>query len=100
MPEPRSTTVTKKAPGKARQAAAAVDPTGLLETLAKGVVLTADRIQEVLDDAVRRGRMTRDDAEELARVLIETGRRQTEELVRTLRRESDRARRAAEKRLG
>lgn len=62
------------------RAAQAVDPTGLLEILARGVVLTADRIQEAMDDAVRRGRMTRADAEELARLLIEAGRRQTEEL--------------------
>jgi polyhydroxyalkanoate synthesis regulator phasin len=75
VPEPTSSS-------SARKAATAVDPTGALEALAKGILLTADRIQEAMDDAVRRGRMTRDDAEDLARLLIETGRKQTEELLR------------------
>ena len=84
MPQPRSSSGLKGVPRKPKApaaAAAAVDPTGLLEVLAKGIVLTADRIQETMDDAVRRGRLTRDDAEDLARLLIETGRRQTEELL-------------------
>jgi hypothetical protein len=61
-----------------------LDPTSLVELLTKGVVLTTDRIQATLDDAVQRGRMTRDDAEELARTLVESGRRQTEELLSDL----------------
>lgn len=60
------------------------DPSTLLELLTKGIVLTTDRIQATLDDAVRRGRMTRDDAEDLARTLVESGRRQTEELRKDL----------------
>jgi hypothetical protein len=60
------------------------DPTHLVELLTKGILLTTDRIQATLDDAVQRGRMTRDDAEELARALVESGRRQTEELLADL----------------
>ncbi len=45
------------------------------------VLLTRDRIQAVLDDAVDRGRMTRSDATELASTLFERGRRQTEDLL-------------------
>ncbi|HEY8581789.1 MAG TPA: hypothetical protein VIL49_02545 [Capillimicrobium sp.] len=75
MPQPKSKS-------KRAKAAQAVDPTGLLELLARGVLLTADRIQEAMDDAVRRGRMTRDDAEDLGRLLIEAGRKQTDELRR------------------
>ena len=60
------------------------DPSSLVELLTKGIVLTTDRLQATLDDAVRRGRMTRDDAEELARALVESGRRQTEELLADL----------------
>jgi polyhydroxyalkanoate synthesis regulator phasin len=45
------------------------------------VLLTRERIQVVLDDAVDRGRMTRGDATELATTLIERGRRQTEDLL-------------------
>lgn len=48
------------------------------------VLLTRERIQEVADDAVRRGRMTADDAEDLVRNLIDRGRRQTDELMREL----------------
>jgi len=60
------------------------DPSSLVELLTKGILLTTDRIQATLDDAVQRGRMTRDDAEELARALVESGRRQTEELLSDL----------------
>jgi hypothetical protein len=54
--------------------------TNALESLARGIVLTRDRIDQTLDDAVRRGRITRGDAEELAAALIGTGRRQAQEL--------------------
>jgi hypothetical protein len=50
------------------------------------VMLSRDRIQETLEDAVRRGRVTRSDANELAGELLRRGRAQTEELL-------DRARR-------
>ena len=45
------------------------------------VVLTRDRIQEVLDDAAARGRVTRSDANELATELVDRGRQQTEQLL-------------------
>jgi polyhydroxyalkanoate synthesis regulator phasin len=45
------------------------------------VVLTRDRIQEVLDDAAERGRVTRSDANELASELMNRGRQQTEQLL-------------------
>jgi hypothetical protein len=52
-----------------------------------------------MDDAVQRGRMTRDDAEDLARLLIDAGRKQTEELLHDVEslvgRASDGARRVA-----
>ena len=47
---------------------------GLRDALAKSVMLTGDRIQEVVDDAVKRGRMTRTDAEDLVQRLISLGR--------------------------
>jgi polyhydroxyalkanoate synthesis regulator phasin len=53
----------------------------LRELLAGGVMLTAQRVQEAMDDAVRRGKMTRRDAEELARGLVDTGRRQSFDLL-------------------
>jgi hypothetical protein len=39
----------------------------------EALVLTRERIQEVLDDAVQRGRMTRDDASELLAELVRRG---------------------------
>jgi polyhydroxyalkanoate synthesis regulator phasin len=92
------------------QTSPSADPTSLVELLTKGIVLTTDRIQATLDDAVRRGRMTRDDAEDLTRALVDSGRKQTEDLLHDLealigrsidaagdasRRAGDRARRVA-----
>jgi polyhydroxyalkanoate synthesis regulator phasin len=45
------------------------------------VVLTAERLQETLDDTVRRGRITRDDAERLLQDLLTIGRKQTEDVL-------------------
>jgi polyhydroxyalkanoate synthesis regulator phasin len=55
------------------------------------LVLTRERIQEVLDDAVERGRMTRDDATQLLAELVRRGTAPAAGLLR----EVDRARRAA-----
>jgi polyhydroxyalkanoate synthesis regulator phasin len=78
----RSTSTTKRAaptPPPADDALARLS--GLRDTLTKGVMLTGDRIQEVVDDAVKRGRMTRSDAEDLVQRLISLGRKQTEDLI-------------------
>jgi polyhydroxyalkanoate synthesis regulator phasin len=56
----------------------------LREHLARGIVLTAERIQATLDDTVRRGRMTRDDAEDLVQSLVDIGRKQTEDVLADL----------------
>jgi polyhydroxyalkanoate synthesis regulator phasin len=60
----------------------------LRDAIARGVVaplnlvmLTRDRIEEVLDDAVSRGRMTADDAQELVRNLLDRGRKQTNDVL-------------------
>jgi polyhydroxyalkanoate synthesis regulator phasin len=45
------------------------------------VVLSRERLQEAFDEAVRRGRMTRDDAEHLVSSLVSQGRRQTEGVI-------------------
>jgi polyhydroxyalkanoate synthesis regulator phasin len=77
MPQPRKGKPTAPAAGPS-------DPSSLVELLAKGLLLTTDRIQAAMDDAVQRGRMTRDDAEDLVASLVETWRRQTEEMLRDL----------------
>src|SRR5262249_34312972 len=48
------------------------------------VMLTRDRIEESLDDAVSRGRMTSADAQKLATDLLSRGRKQTNEVLRDL----------------
>ena len=44
------------------------------------VVVTRERLQEALDEAVERGRMTRDDAGALLADLLQRGRKQTDDL--------------------
>jgi hypothetical protein len=51
------------------------------EHLTRGFILTGERLQETMDDSVRRGRITRDDAEELLQSLVTIGRKQTEEIL-------------------
>ena len=57
------------------------------------VILRRERIQETLDEAAQRGRVTRSDANDLASLLIQRGREQTDELVDRLMRGADKARR-------
>jgi polyhydroxyalkanoate synthesis regulator phasin len=45
------------------------------------IVLTRERIQETLDEAAERGRVTRSDANELVDALVARGRQQTEQLM-------------------
>jgi polyhydroxyalkanoate synthesis regulator phasin len=52
--------------------------TALRDTLRKGVVLTADGVKATLDDAVKRGRITRKDATELSQSLLSSGRSQAD----------------------
>lgn len=83
----------KPRPAAARKPAAAAAAAGhstdelaanlgmLRERLVSSLTLTSDRLQETVDDAVRRGRMTRKDAEELLSTLVAAGRTQTEALL-------------------
>jgi polyhydroxyalkanoate synthesis regulator phasin len=48
------------------------------------VILTRERIEEVLADAASRGRMTTDDAQNVAAGLIELGRKQTNDVLKDL----------------
>ena len=52
-----------------------IDPLGLL-------LLTRERIQEVLDEAAARGRITRSDANDLVTELVNRGRQQTDDLLK------------------
>jgi polyhydroxyalkanoate synthesis regulator phasin len=50
------------------------------------VLLTRERIQETLDDAAERGRLTRSDANDLVAELVQRGRQQTEDVLADLER--------------
>jgi hypothetical protein len=110
MPQPRQTSRKKASAPRSRGGSATKDP-GLREQLSRYldprevVVLTRDRVQEAVDDAVERGRMTRNDATALVAALFERSRAQTDDLIAQLEdivtgtptrivREVDRARRA------
>jgi hypothetical protein len=110
MPPARQTGRKKPSTNRSRGGSTTKDP-GLREQLSRYldprevVVLTRDRVQEAVDDAVDRGRMTRNDATALVTTLFERGRSQTDDLITQLEalvtgtptrivREVDRARRA------
>lgn len=50
------------------------------DALQRALVLSTERVQSVLEDAVVRGRMTRRDAEDLAANLVNLGREQAQAL--------------------
>jgi polyhydroxyalkanoate synthesis regulator phasin len=110
MPQSRQTT-RKKAASASGSRGTANDAEGVREQLARFldprevVVLTRERVQEAVDDAVERGRMTRNDATALVTALFERGKAQTDDLISQIEgvvtgtptrivREVDRARRA------
>jgi polyhydroxyalkanoate synthesis regulator phasin len=70
------------------------------DALEHSVTLSRERLQDVVDDAVKRGRMTRDDANELVSSLISRSRRYSDELVKQLERLLDQAQREIETRTG
>ncbi|MFP5379618.1 MAG: hypothetical protein ACLGHP_07700 [Vicinamibacteria bacterium] len=92
MPQPRKSgsSARKPRPGAAapsdasrgREDQLADALSALRDLLSRGVVIAAERLQETVDDAARRGRMTRQDAEELAQNLLAIGRRQTQDTLR------------------
>ncbi len=69
-------TASKASP--AREEAVQANLGALRDILRKGVVLTADGIKATLDDAVKRGRITRKDATELSQSLLSAGRSQAD----------------------
>jgi polyhydroxyalkanoate synthesis regulator phasin len=50
----------------------------LRDQLRRGVVLTSDGVKTAMDDAVKRGKLTRKDATELSRHLLSSGRTQAD----------------------
>src|SRR3954451_14502592 len=86
MPPARQTGRKKGSSQRPRGGSATKDP-GLREQLSpyldprEVVVLTRERVQEAVDDAVERGRLTRHDATALVTALFERGRSQTDDLI-------------------
>ncbi len=78
--------------------------TTVRDLLARGLIITADRLQETVDEAVKRGRMTRTDAEELVANLVHIGRLQTQDAIAELEgavgRSASQTRRLARARVG
>ena len=77
----------KKSSGKGAPEAPDDDKTqstlaAIRDLLTRSLMLPSDRLRETLDDAVRRGRMTRADAEELIDRLVDVGRQQREDALR------------------
>jgi polyhydroxyalkanoate synthesis regulator phasin len=70
--------------GEERDEALLSQLAGLRKALAQSVVVTGERVQETVEDAVRRGRMTRRDAQELASAIVAASRRQTDEIRQEL----------------
>jgi polyhydroxyalkanoate synthesis regulator phasin len=95
MPSPKSPSGGSRAGGRPRSSTHRAETNaggdglpGLTEQLINRVikplglvVLSRERIQEVLDDAAERGRVTRSDANELVAELFNRGRQQTEQLL-------------------
>jgi len=48
------------------------------------IMLTRERVEEVLDDSVKRGRMTSDDAQSVVKSLVTRGRQQTDDVLANL----------------
>ncbi len=66
--------------------------------LESNVTVPRERVQEVVDDAVKRGRMTRDDANELVSTLVSRSRKATDDLMRDLEKLLEQARKGIEAR--
>ena len=66
--------------------------------LESNVTMPRERVQEVVDDAVKRGRMTRDDANELVSNLVSRSRKATDDLMRDLEKLLEQARKEVEAR--
>lgn len=77
-PKPRgqATDEPKQAGSRAEQSVQA-----FRAALGASVTIPRERLQDVVDDAVRRGRMTRGDAEELVNRLVNRGRDQADDML-------------------
>jgi hypothetical protein len=84
--KPKKAAPKKAASSKPKTKTVGIDKSfaQLRDSLEHSVTLSRDRIQEVVDDAVKRGRMTHGDAEKMIGELLKRGRKQTDALVAEL----------------
>ncbi|MBN9624017.1 MAG: hypothetical protein J0H06_13900 [Actinobacteria bacterium] len=82
----KKSTATKAKAASSKSKSATLDKSisQLRDSLEHSVTLSRDRIQEVVDDAVKRGRMTHGDAEKMIGELLKRGRKQTDALLSEL----------------
>ncbi len=94
--KPRATTAARSKPKAAKKPARAADRAD------KSVEAFREALErsfkEVVDDAVKRGRMTRDDANEIVSKLVTKGRKQTEDLIKEVEKAIEQARKEVESR--
>ena len=76
----------KKSAGPAKGSRAEQSVQAFRDALEKSVTISRDRLQEVIDEAVKRGRMTRGDADEMLGRLVTRGRDQADDLMSQLER--------------
>jgi len=97
-----ATTTRKKTTRRPKASRSAGRPDKSVEefrsALERSVTLSRERIQEVVDDAVERGRMTQRDANDIVSKLVSRGRKDSKELVKELESLLDQARKEIDKR--
>jgi polyhydroxyalkanoate synthesis regulator phasin len=76
----------KKSAGPEKGSRAEQSVQAFRDALEKSVTISRDRLQEVIDEAVRRGRMTRGDADEMLGRLVSRGRDQADDLLKQVER--------------
>jgi polyhydroxyalkanoate synthesis regulator phasin len=97
----RKRTTTSKRGGSRRSPAAGRSDKSVQQfrdALERSVTLSRERLQEVVDEAVSRGRMTRGDANELVSKLVTRGRKYSDDLIRDLEKLIEQARREVDTR--
>ena len=97
-----ATTTRKKTTRRPKAGRSAGRPDKSVEefrsALERSVTLSRERIQEVVDDAVERGRMTQRDANDLVSKLVTRGRKESKQLVKELESLLEQARKELDKR--
>lgn len=95
----KSKSAKKKSTAKSSAARSDKSVQAFRDALDRSVNLSRDRVQEVVDDAVKRGRMTRTDANELVSNLVSRSRKYTDDLLADLEKLLDQARKEVETRV-